>query len=169
MKISLGTTSPQKNKYLQAVLKELRIKANKVASYEVKSGVAEQPLTSLATKKGSINRAKRAFSLNGKVDFSMGIEVGYNLNSQKRYEILCWVTIYDGHKTYSCESNRFPLPKYYEDNIRANRYLGHCVRRVRDDRDYVRNKLWSILENRDFIIKNAIFHALIYFLNRKEY
>ena len=169
MKISLGTVSVQKTKYLQAVLRELRIKTSKIILQKVESGVAEQPLTSVSTKRGSINRAKRAFALDKTVDFSLGIEVGYNLNSLKQYEILCWVTVYDGRKTYSCQSNRFPLPKYYQDNLRANRYLGHCVRKLRDNKDSVRNKLWLILKNRDFIIKNAIFHVLVYFLNKKEY
>lgn len=169
MKIALGSISPQKLKYLKKVLADLKIVNCKIILSEVKSNISEQPLTSAETLKGSINRAKKSFAINKGVDFSVGIEVGYELNDKKKYEIFCWATIYYGLKVYSCKSNSFLLPEYHQDKLKAGLYLSDFVRKFKDDKNYLKNKLGLIIKDRDVIIKNAIFHVLIYFLNKKEY
>jgi non-canonical (house-cleaning) NTP pyrophosphatase len=78
MKIAVGSTSNQKIGYLEEVLKELEIKACLIP-FEVSSEISSQPLSSQETKKGSINRAKKAFSNSTDCDFAIGIEVGLNM------------------------------------------------------------------------------------------
>ncbi|MCL5091004.1 MAG: inosine/xanthosine triphosphatase, partial [Patescibacteria group bacterium] len=79
MKIVLATTSKTKRECLEEVLKELQIEAE-IFVEEVESGVSPQPMTSKETKKGSLNRAKKAIKLQPEVDFSLGVEVGYHPN-----------------------------------------------------------------------------------------
>ena len=169
MKIAIGSTSSQKLKYLKNVLAKIKILNYEIISNDINSKISEQPLTSEETLKGSINRAKKAYSLNKGVNFSLGIEVGYELNTKQKYEIFCWSTIYDGLRVYSCKSNNFLLPKYHQDKIKNALYLSDYVRDFKDNKNYIKNKLGLIIKNRDIIIKNSIFHVLMYFLNKDEY
>lgn len=169
MKIAIGSTSLQKLKYLKNVLAKIKISNYEIILNDINSDISEQPLTSAEALKGSINRAKKAYALNKGVNFSLGIEVGYELNAKQKYEIFCWSTIYDGVRVYSCKSNNFLLPKYHQDKIKAGLYLSDYVRNFKDDKKYIKNKLGLVIRNRDVIIKNSIFHVLIYFLNKDEY
>lgn len=169
MKIAIGSASSQKLKYLKNVLAKIKISNYEIILNDINSNISGQPLTSEETLKGSVNRAKKAYTLNQVVNFSIGIEVGYELNAKQKYEIFSWSTIYDGLRVYSCKSNNFLLPKYHQDKIKRGLYLGDYVRNFKDDRNYIKNKLGLIIRNRDIIIENSIFHVLMYYLNKDEY
>ena len=169
--ISVGTTSDQKINYLKEILKELNIKSELI-SIRVNSGVSEQPKTSTETKKGSINRAKRAFKKELKADFSIGIEVGYHKNSKRKYEMFCWVTII-GNNGYqiSSQSHKFLLPKYYqnvlEKGLFVNEHLGGFMKNKKEA-SHAKRKIDEIVRHRKPFIENALKNALIRYLN-KEY
>ena len=81
MKIAVGTTSKQKIQFLEEVLRELG-QVYSWESFDVMSGVSDQPISSKETKRGSLNRAKTALTLCNEADYSIGIEVGYHPNKK---------------------------------------------------------------------------------------
>jgi len=170
LKIALGTTYEQKISCLREVLDDLGIKAE-VIPMEVKSGISSQPLTSAETKKGSINRAREAFRKVDRADLGLGIEVGYEKNSQGKYEILCWTTIVDKKDNQiSAQSHRFLLPKFHQHILKKKQFLGDYVR------DYYQNNddkaiqyLGKMIRHRKSFMVNALYNALIHYLKKEEF
>jgi non-canonical (house-cleaning) NTP pyrophosphatase len=170
MKIVIGSSSDQKNKYLKEVLGELKVEDFNITSVEVSSEVNDQPLSSEETLKGSIERARSAYMLQPNSEISLGIEVGYESNSNQKYEMFCWTTIFDGKKEYSSKSNHFILPEFHQEIIKSGKYLGDYVRNFYNENDSVYKKLLGdLIIKRDVIIKNSIFHSLAYYLNKSDY
>lgn len=127
IKIALGTTSEQKRAFVEEILKELEIAAETI-SVEVASGIAEQPITSAITKKGSVNRAKRALEKTG-ADIGLGVEIGYHKNKIGDYEMFCWTTLVEKTgKSFSAQSHKLLLPKFHQQILKENKYLGEYVR-----------------------------------------
>lgn len=170
LKIALGTTYEQKINYLKEVLDELDVKAE-IISVKVKSGVSPQPLTSIETKKGSINRAKEALKRINKADFGLGIEIGYEKNSQGKYEMLCWVTIFDKRdKQISVQSHQFLMPEFHQGILKENKYLGDYVGEyLKTNNNKITQEIGIILRDRKPFIINALQNALIHYLKRKEF
>ena len=113
LRIALGSASSQKVGYLREVLAEIGIKAE-IIPKEVKSGVSEQPLCEAETKKGAINRAKEALRQTPEADFGLGMEVGYHLNKEGKYEMFCCASIVDKNSfARSCFSSRFLRPSCF--------------------------------------------------------
>ena len=170
LKIALGTAYEQKINYLKEVLDDIGVRAE-IIPVEVKSGISSQPLTSAETKKGSINRAGEALRKINKVDLGLGVEIGYEQNSQGKYEILCWVTIIDKKgNQISAQSHRFLLPKFHQEILKKNQFLGDYVR------DYYKNSddkiiqcLGELIRNRKSFMINALYNALIHYLKREEF
>jgi non-canonical (house-cleaning) NTP pyrophosphatase len=168
--IALGTSSGQKIGYLKEVLQELGIEAELIAN-DVKSGISEQPMTSRETKRGSVNRAKEALMRNPRADFALGIEVGYHTNKEGKYEIFCWATVSDNAgDVVSKESHRFLLPKFHQEVLKNDLYLGDYVK------DYFKTSSHPIVQHvaemvrgRKPFITNAIKHALIFYISKKEF
>lgn len=170
LKIALGTTYEQKINYLKEVLDELGVKAE-IIPVKVKSGISTQPLTSVETKKGSINRAKEALKRINKADFGLGIEIGYKKNPQGKYEMLCWVTIIDkkGNQT-SAQSHCFLLPKFHQQILKKKQFLGDYVRDYyKNSDDKIIQHLGEMIRNRKSLIINALHNALIHYLKKEEF
>ena len=170
LKIALGTTYKQKIKYLQEVLKKLDLQA-KIIPLAVESGVASQPLSSSETKKGSINRAKAALNEFKKADFGLGIEIGYEKNSSGKYEMLCWVTVF-GQKGYqiSIQSHQFLMPRFHQQILKENKYLGDHVREyLKEKNNKVEKEIGIILRDRKPFITNALHNALVHYLGKEEF
>lgn len=168
--IAVGTTSPQKIGYLKEVLREIRIKSI-IKSVEVKSKVSEQPLTVKETKTGSINRAKHALKEIKDADFALGIEVGYHKYLKNKYEIFCFVTIIDkdGYKI-SGQSYRFLLPKYHQNILIKNKYLGHNLDGyARKTKNPVHSYIDTMLRYRKPFITSALKDVLVRYLRREDY
>lgn len=170
LKIAIGTTSEQKIGYVKEALSKLGVKAE-ILGAEVKSGVSEQPLTSEETKKGSINRAKEALGKNPNADFSLGIEVGYHLNSDGKYEIFCWASIADREgNIVSKESHRFLLPKFYQKVLSEKKHVHeHLKDYFKTDSDPVVRYIAEMLRGRKPFIKNAVEQALISYLRKEDF
>jgi non-canonical (house-cleaning) NTP pyrophosphatase len=170
IKIAVGTTSEQKLKYLKEVLKGLKVKAE-LFTVAAKSGVPEQPKTSEETEKGAINRAIGAANEIKNEDFSIGIEVGYHQEKQG-YEMFCWVAIMDktGYQI-SSQSHKFLLPKYFQNLLQEDIYLGDNLdgylqkSKDRKHKKYVDD----IVRNRKSFIENALRNALIRYLNKEDF
>jgi len=164
MKIAVGSTSNQKIGYLEEVLRELEIESSLIP-YEVSSEISNQPLSSQETKKGSINRAMKAFSNSTDCDFAIGIEVGFHPNKKGKYEILCWSTIVDSKNKISSKSEKILLPNFYQDLIQKNKYLSDYVdeylsKNLKTPYKYIA----TILKNRKPFIQTAVKTVIINYL-----
>jgi len=170
--IVVGTMSDQKIGYLRDVLGELKIQA-KLIPIEADSGVSQQPKTSEETERGSINRAKSAFEKVKEADFSIGIEVGYHKNENEQYEMFCWVTIVDDDEyQISSQSHRFMLPKYFQDLLKNDIYLGDNLDgylQKDDTKNHFKKHVDDIVRNRKPFIENALKNALIRYLNKEDF
>lgn len=170
LKIAMGTTYEQKISYLKEALDELDVKAE-IIPVEVKSGVSSQPLTSAETKKGSINRAKEALEKINEADLGLGIEIGYEKNSSGKYEMLCWVTIFDKEaKQISVQSHQFLMPVFHQKILKENKYLGDYVREyLKTKNNKIIQEIGIILRDRKPFIINALHNALIHYLKKEEF
>lgn len=168
-KIAVGTTSKQKLKYLKKVLKSLKIRSN-ILPVDVPSGASYQPLSSQETKRGSLKRAKSALAETPKADFSIGIEVGYEKNKDKKREMLCWISVVDKNHIVQQSSHSLILPKFHQNIIKSGRYLGDHVRRYhKDSKDTVKIRIGVIIKDREPFIVSALEPALLRYLNRKDF
>lgn len=165
VKIALGTTSEAKRKYLEEVLEELSIIAE-IESLEIKSEVSDQPITTNETKKGSINRAEDALKASANSDFGMGIEVGYHPDKNGDYEMFCWTTIIDKNKkVISAQSHKLKLPKFHQQILKENKYLGDHVRVYLEQfSDPLSQHVGEIIRHRKPFIQTATKSALLQFL-----
>ena len=165
--VALGTDSPAKITYLKKVLGRIKVKA-KIVPIATGSGVSDQPITSAETKRGSLNRSKRALETAQKADFAIGIEVGYQKNRSGQYEILCWVTAADKELTVSQLSHSFPLPDFHQKFLKAGKFLGDHVRAYHEENDHqIKKYLGEMVRNRETFLEVAIEHALLkYFMEK---
>ena len=124
--IAVETTSEQKIKYLEEVLKEIDLSAE-IKSVKAESEVSEQPLTKEETKKGSLNRAKNALNKTPEANIGLGIEIGYSKKKEK-YNMFCCASIIDRNGTkITAKSHEFPLPDFHNKKIISNQQLGDHV------------------------------------------
>lgn len=170
IKIIVGTTSEQKIGYVKDVLSELGVQTE-IIPVEVDSGISSQPMTSEETRKGSFNRAKIALEKIPNSDYGLGIEVGYEINSDNKYEIFCWSTIIsiDG-KIFSSKSNSFVLPKFHQDILKKGLYLGDFVREYfKTDSDQLNQIVAEDIRGRKPYIVSSLRPVLIYIFKKEEY
>ncbi|MCX6754775.1 MAG: DUF84 family protein [Candidatus Nomurabacteria bacterium] len=168
--IAVGTTSLQKISYLKEVLKELEIKSS-IKSIDVKSGVSEQPITSSETKKGSINRAKKALKEIKDSYFSLGIEVGYHKYSKDKYEIFCWVTLIDdsGYQI-SGQSHKFLLPEYHQKFLHSGKYLGDNLDGYsKKNKNFVDVYIEDMIRHRKPFIVGALKDILVRYFKKEDF
>lgn len=169
-KIAVGTTYEQKILFLKETLEEIGVMAE-VLPTKVESGVSDQPVSEKETLTGSINRAKQALSNNPEADYAIGIEVGYNLNSNNKYEMFCSATIADREGFLeTCFSSRFLLPNYHQNILKKKLYLGDFVRQYSEDKtDPITNYIRDFIIYRKFLIKEAVRNILLRYLKQEEF
>lgn len=168
IKIAVGTTSEQKLQFLDEVLIELKLKT-KIESFNVPSGVSDQPISNKETRQGSINRAKSVLKLSSKTNLGLGIEVGYHLNKNKNYEIFCWATIVDkSGRKISARSHKLLLPTFHQKILKENKYLGDFVRQYEvENQDKFHQEIGMIIIDRKPFIQTAVKTVLInYFVDQ---
>ena len=165
-KIAIGTTYQQKINHFQDVLDELGIKAE-MFPVKVESGAAEQPATLKETKKGAVNRSKRAIEKVERADFGVGIEVGYQKNTDGDFEMLCVTAISDiNHSTYAV-SGRLLLPKYHQKILKDGKYLGDYVAKFSEKAKTPEERhIGDLIRHRTDFIKNSAKFALLQYLNK---
>ncbi len=165
MIIALGTTSKQKVGYVKKVLRRLGVSAE-LKLVQTSSGVAEQPLTSTETKRGAINRAKRALKLIPNADFGLGVEVGYASLTGGGYEMFCWVALVNKQKQVLQQSYSFALPDFHVAILKSGRYLGDHVKKYHaGTKNVFKHRVGEIIRNREPFITNALENGLLSFLN----
>lgn len=165
--IAVGTDSSQKIGYINEVLEEIGLKA-KIISSKVSSGVSDQPVSENDTLKGSINRAREALLKTKQADIGLGLEVGYNLNLNKDYEIFCYCTIMDKNDLLiSACSSRYLLPEFHQQKLKNNLYLGDYVREYfkKSEHPAVQFVAEMVRGRKPFIIE-ACRNALLSYLNK---
>jgi len=167
MKIALGTTSEGKRKYLEEVLEELQT-SMEIESIDVGSGVSEQPLNNLETKRGSIHRARKAIRKSHSADFGLGIEVGYHPNKNGDFEMFCWASVTDrSGKTLSAQSHKIRLPAFHQQVLKEKKYLSDYVRKfIEENLNSVSQHIGIIIKDREPFIKTAVKSVLIYYLQK---
>jgi non-canonical (house-cleaning) NTP pyrophosphatase len=164
MIIALGTTSEQKQKYLEEVIQEIGIDAQ-ILLANVESGVSDQPKSQQETETGSSNRAMAALKEKSEADIGLGVEVGYH-QGKKGWEMFCCATVV-GRRDYleSCISSRFPLPKYHQEVLDNDKYLGEYVREYKKNVDEpVVNYVRELVRGRKPLIVEAIRNVLLSYL-----
>lgn len=166
MKIAVGTTSKQKIQFLEEVLRELGL-VYSLESFDVASGVSDQPVSSMESKRGSFSRAKAALAQSGKADFSLGIEVGYHPNKKGDYKMFCWVSLIDKNGQHlSAQSHKLLLPKFHQRILKENKYLGEFVRQyLNENPEEISQHIGIIIRDRKPFIQTAIKLVLLkYFI-----
>lgn len=166
MIIALGTTSGQKQRYLEEVLNEIGLKAEIVA-VNVESGVSDQPKSEEETDKGARNRATASLREVKSADFGLGVEVGYH-QGKRGWEMFCCAAIAGRDSVLeSCISSRFPLPKYHQDVLEEDKNLGDYVRQYLEGVDEpVVNYIRELVRGRRPLIVEAIRNVVLSYLER---
>ena len=168
--LAIGTESSQKLGYLEGVLSELGIKAE-LKPFKAASGVSDQPITSGETLIGATNRAKAALYEFPESNYGIGIEVGYDLNSDDLYEMFCWsVAINQQGEIAKARSHSFLLPEFHQSVLKDGRYLGEYVREYFNvSPDPVTQYVAEALRSRKLFIAESLRYALIYALHGEFY
>src|SRR3989344_4341066 len=91
MKIALGSTSIDKANILKEILGEF-FKDLEFQTYDVSSGITDQPLDEETTITGAINRAQTIRERNIKSDLFVGLEGGLSL-IHNNYFLVCVVAL----------------------------------------------------------------------------
>ncbi|WP_202079929.1 DUF84 family protein [Caldalkalibacillus salinus] len=168
--IALGSSSPDKQGYVQEVAKDLELDVVVVPT-AVDSGVSEQPLSSIETKTGSVERARQALVFNPASQLSIGIEAGYRYNEHQKYELLCWSTVMDHRqRIVSCVSHAFLLPQFFQNILQQNLPLGEYID-VYQQRAQTKQeqRLADIISSRRPFIYTATRDALLRYFTRHEF
>jgi non-canonical (house-cleaning) NTP pyrophosphatase len=129
MIILLGSESAQKKEVLRSALWELLACGLEVVPFPAASSVADQPLDTATTVRGSRNRALDAAArYEGKFDFSFGMEGGLEL-VDGLYHLVCAVTVLDceGRMETGMSALR-SLPLAVSESVGAGRSFGRAMR-----------------------------------------
>ncbi len=143
------------------------------ASVSVPSGVPDQPMSSVETLRGALNRAQRATLQKGATHqsaFGVGIEGGIE-DSDDGMMAFAWVAITDGQAVGKSRTALFFLPEEVARLVREGQELGDA-----DDAVFGRANskqqngavglLTGDVVNRASLYEQAIIMALIPFKNR---
>jgi non-canonical (house-cleaning) NTP pyrophosphatase len=171
MKIAVGTTSENKNKFLQDTVSVLGIRTQ-LFPVKVPSGIPEQPLNEQITVVGARNRAKSAVEVVEEAEFGIGMEGGLEL-IQDDYYLVCAVVLYDKHEEryFTGISSKIQLPKSVSEAIKHGEEFGvHIYEYLErnDLNDSMRNTVTE-LTSRKRLFSEAIQSAFATYLNRAHY
>jgi len=167
--IALGTMSDSKTKFAKDVLDELDIECE-IINVEAKSQVSDQPITSLETKTGSINRAKDALSQVPNANIGIGIEAGYDKDEQGNYQIFVWSSIANNTQIVSSISEILSLPKIMDEQLKNNKEVFELLNIfLNDAKNEIQKSLATIIKTRKPFIKHSLKVALLKYLNQEKY
>jgi inosine/xanthosine triphosphatase len=134
MKFFVGSTNPVK---VNAVLKGAidRWPEVQVEGFAVDSGVKEQPISDEETKKGAINRAKKALKLglkleskkvgNSKKFLGIGLEGGVWVDEENQMWTTVWAAVVDQElKPFVANGVRFKVDKIVANKILQGEEMG---------------------------------------------
>lgn len=127
MKITLGTTSKDKEKIVNKVLADLQIKGE-LKTFSASSRIADQPLSEEETIKGASNRAREALLSSPQADIGLGLEGGL-CKVDNLWNLVCAAVIVDKlGKKYLGVSNKMALPEEVSIKIDKGSQFGQVIR-----------------------------------------
>jgi non-canonical (house-cleaning) NTP pyrophosphatase len=137
MLINLGTTSEDKRRIVDSVLKSALLNSYQLVPCNVSSGIADQPLDAEATIQGSKNRALNAMAITeSPCDASIGLEGGL-IEVEGLNHLFCSATMVDSQgNLYLGISTKRPLPTSVSKDVREGKQFGESIRKyLLDHRD----------------------------------
>jgi non-canonical (house-cleaning) NTP pyrophosphatase len=103
-------------------------------SVNVSSGIVEQPLSLIETKKGAINRAKAAYnSGNEQQRLGIGLEAGLMKTKQADLKLVCVVCLFDGHSAVTTTSEPLLIPSEVTSKVQHGHEFGKVIREYAKD------------------------------------
>jgi inosine/xanthosine triphosphatase len=129
----LGTVSEQKINIIKRALDKKGVDA-RILSFEVNSGIADQPFGEDIIVQGSINRAQNVIKKSGEeYDISLGLEGGMCKVGSKWY-YMCVVSLVDKKgNIYSGISRKNPIPSLVVQQINNGAYFADVIRKFRTE------------------------------------
>lgn len=173
MKVAVGSKNPVKIHATRNVLERI-YKIVEIVSVDVDSGVPSQPFGIEDTIKGSINRAKNAYSED--FEMSIGIESGLmeTPHSISGYVDVQWCAIFDGDKITLGVGSGFEYPIFVVEEVLKGKEVGEVMDKVTGIRDLGEKKgaigyLSRGLLDRTELTEQSILMAMIPRLNEDIY
>ncbi|OGY12215.1 MAG: hypothetical protein A3A58_00580 [Candidatus Blackburnbacteria bacterium RIFCSPLOWO2_01_FULL_41_27] len=166
MKIALGSTSIDKANILKEILGEF-FKDLEFQTYDVSSGITDQPLDEETTITGAINRAQTIRERNIKSDLFVGLEGGLSL-IHNNYFLVCVVALINKKgDLFLGISSKLRLPKEVSEKIKKGERFGNVVREYqhKNKNDSVLYKFTECLINRKKLFSEAISNACAEYRN----
>lgn len=121
MKVCIGTNNKAKVKAVQNCLENDR--EIEFATFNVRSGVSDQPFSDEETFSGAINRAKAALQ-DGDGEIGIGLEGGVHRTNEALFLTNWGALVLKDGTTFIASGARIPLPKEIETELVAGRELG---------------------------------------------
>lgn len=118
MKITIGSKNQVKVGALEELLQEYpHLKDAEIASFDIASGVSEQPRSLEETVQGAMSRAKGAYEKGG--DYGFGVESGLMAvpNTKSGFMDVCVCAIYDGVEYHLGLSSAWEAPKMVMEHM----------------------------------------------------
>ena len=172
MKILIGTTSEQKINIIKDRLSRMGLTNVEIKPFNVKSGIADQPLDEKTTIQGSVNRAMETVDSDDEDDFDFGLGLEAGLEEiNGLYHIVCVASIVDKDKNiYTGVSRKLPLPREVSLRVRKGEAFGVAVREfdaVMNGRSKEIESLVKELINRTKGFSEAFDAALLEYENKE--
>lgn len=122
MKVAIGTKNKAKVKSVEKVLSEL-FHAVEFESYNIESGVSEQPFSEEETRQGAVNRAINTLNIS-KADLNFGLEGGVKEIDNKLYCVNWGALALKDGTTFTAGGATFLLPDEISKQLRQGKTLG---------------------------------------------
>lgn len=174
MKIALGTKSKLKIRATEEAFKKLNFTEIQIESFDVPSGVSEQPFGFEETIKGARNRAENALRNSPSVDFSVGIENGLiKIELVEQYfDIPCVCIVSKGGDVSYSFGAGYYIPVWMVEKVINNEvpFLGYLVNEIDSAAGNDPITLFSKgVIKREEVLKEAIMIAVNKIFNKDQY
>lgn len=167
--VLVGSKNPTKTNAVFSAFKEVFKVPVKVVGLSVSSGVPDQPMSCVETKKGAKNRVKQLKK--NVADFYVGIEGGCSYEDNNLFAF-AWAITVSKEKTGCGKTSLFQLPKEIQKLIEQGVELGEADdlvfnRKNSKQKDGAVGILTGGLVDRSKYYKEAVVMSLIPFINKK--
>lgn len=125
MKISLGTLNPAKKQATEASSPV----SSELVTFDVPSGVSNQPIGDEETLQGAINRARRALEQDLTADVGVGLEGGVMWIGSTLYVNNWGALVTRDGDVYTASGARIPLPEPIVEGLKEGLELGDVMDR----------------------------------------
>jgi len=169
MQIALGTTSEDKRRIVEKVLKELGIRGV-IEQFSVNSEVTEQPLSEKETIKGASNRSRKALKNLPEAEIGLGLEGGLCKINNFWYLVCATVIVDKLGNEYVGVGSKLALPEEVGVKIEEGFQFGQVIREfIPEEDDKNINKIISLLITRKKSFFQATENAYLIFLSSNFY